>query len=65
MILVGLFFWIVLSLAIAFAGSEREIGFWVTLFAGLIFSPLLALIIVALSARKQKQKQQGKLYQRK
>lgn len=62
-IIVGMFFWLLLSLVIAFAGSEREIRFWVTLFAGLILSPLVSLIVVALSPKKKSH--QGKLYQRK
>lgn len=44
--------WIVLSFIVAFIGSGRKIGFGFSLLLSLLFSPLIGLIIVAISKSK-------------
>jgi hypothetical protein len=45
--------WIVLSIIVAFIGSSKTIGFFFSLLLSLLFSPIIGLIIVALSKSKQ------------
>ena len=45
--------WIVLSIIVAFVGSGKTIGFFLSLLLSLLFSPIIGLIIVALSKSKQ------------
>ena len=47
------FLWIVLSIIVAFIGSGKTIGFFLSLLLSLLFSPIIGLIIVALSKSKQ------------
>jgi tetrahydromethanopterin S-methyltransferase subunit C len=44
-------FWIVLALVVGFLGKERTTGFWGAFILSLILSPLIGVIIVALSKR--------------
>ena len=44
--------WIPLSIIVGSIGSERELGFWWTFIASLIFSPLVGLLFAVTSKRK-------------
>ncbi len=46
------FLWIVLSIIVAFIGNGKTIGFFLSLLLSLLFSPIIGLIIVALSKSK-------------
>ena len=48
--------WIILSFLVAMAGSGRKIGFFGALILSLIFSPVVGIIGVALSAREEEKK---------
>jgi hypothetical protein len=41
-----------LSLAVAFFGRNRKFGFWVYLILALVFTPLIAFIVVLASAKR-------------
>lgn len=43
-----------LSLLVAFAGRRRRLGFWGYLFASLLLTPLLGLLLVIVSAPASK-----------
>lgn len=45
--------WIVFSLIIGFAGSDKKIGFGGALFCSLLLSPIIGLIIVLVSSNKE------------
>jgi len=45
-----------LSLLVAVIGKNRAMGFWGNLFFSAIFSPLLGIIVVSVSGKKQDKK---------
>lgn len=45
-------FWVLASLAVAFVGTDRKIGFWGTFFLSLLLSPLVGLIVALVSAEE-------------
>ena len=46
--------WIILCFLVAFAGSDKKIGYWAVFFLSLILSPLIGLIIGLVSGEKEK-----------
>lgn len=47
------FFWIILTFVVGAVGASRKIGFWGAFFLSLFLSPIIGIIIVALSDRKK------------
>ncbi len=48
-------FYVLASLIIAIFGVNRKFGFWGYLFASLLFSPFIGVILLLASDRKKKQ----------
>jgi len=44
--------WLILPFIVAYAGEKKKIGYWGTFWICIFFSPVIALIVAALSARK-------------
>ena len=42
--------WLIASLLIAWAGRNKRMGFWGYLFASILLSPLIGLLLVVVSA---------------
>lgn len=51
-----IFFWIVLSFIVGFIGSQRRIGFFGAFILSLIFSPIIGILITALSKSLEAEK---------
>lgn len=47
------FFYFALSFVIAVAGTNRKMGFWGYLFFSIIFSPLIGLMVLLVSGKKE------------
>ena len=45
--------WIVLSVAVGFLGKSRKFGFWGYLFCSLFFTPLVGLLLVLASDKRE------------
>lgn len=44
--------WILLSLLVAYSGRNRKFGFWGFLFCSLVFTPIVGLLLVLASSRR-------------
>lgn len=51
--LIGILLLVILSFIIASQGENRKIGFWPSLFISLIFTPIIGLLIVLVSEKKE------------
>lgn len=51
--MVIILFWVLSSLLVGLAGTDKSVGFWGSFLLSLLLSPLIGLIIVAFSGIKQ------------
>ena len=47
--IIAYFLWIVLSIIVGFIGKNRKFGFWGYLFASILFTPVIGLVLVVAS----------------
>lgn len=54
LIIILILFWIFSIIAVSIKGKERKIGFWIALLLSVLFTPILGLIAVLLSEKKNR-----------